>query len=245
MNLQKAWMVAWKDFKIFRNKRNIILSTVAFPLVVAVGIPSVLWLAGASAGKIPAGVLPGVLDSFSYLFVLGAAALPTAIASYSLAGEKMQKSLEPLLAAPVTDEEILLGKTISAFIPPIAAIYASSVVFMALVNLETYNALGYAYFPNLTIGFVLLVMAPLAALFCVEFNIITSSRVTDVRTVQQIGALTTAPFGAIYLASALGLLTLDGGSLLLLSVALAAVDVILYYVSRATFRRDEILTHWA
>jgi hypothetical protein len=60
--------------------------------------------------------------------------LPVAIASYSLVGEKIERSLEPLLATPATDGEILLGKGIAAFVPPVAAIWAGAVVFMALAG---------------------------------------------------------------------------------------------------------------
>ncbi len=36
------------------------------------------------------------MNAFSFWFVIGAAFLPVTIASYSLVGEKVQKSLEPL-----------------------------------------------------------------------------------------------------------------------------------------------------
>jgi ABC-2 type transport system permease protein len=62
-------------------------------------------------------------QSFSFWFVMGASLLPTGIASYSLVGEKVQKSLEPLLATPTTDEEILAGKAVAAFIPVIISNY--------------------------------------------------------------------------------------------------------------------------
>jgi hypothetical protein len=49
----------------------------------------------------------GLLDSFAFYFVIGAVTPPTAIASYSLVGEKVERSLEPLLSTPVSDAEIL------------------------------------------------------------------------------------------------------------------------------------------
>ena len=89
----------------------------------------------AGPGVISASVAP-FLNAFSFWFVIGAASLPAGIASYSIVGEKIQKSLEPLLATPMTDGEILLGKSIASFVPPIAAIWASSVVFMVLMDLS-------------------------------------------------------------------------------------------------------------
>lgn len=244
MDLGNAWTVALKDFKVFRKKKNVIYSTVLFPLIVAVGIPVITHYAGANKGGIPAAALPGLLNAFAFFFVLGAASLPTAIASFSLVGEKVQKSLEPLLATPVSDGEILLGKTISALLPPIAAIYAGAVLFMALMDKQTYSTLGYSYFPNWSIGIILLVVVPLASLISVEVNVILSSRMSDVRAVQQLGGLMVLPFAGIYVASEIGLLTLDTNTLLTISGLMLVIVLALFFVSTATFRREEILTAW-
>src|SRR5436853_7558910 len=107
--------------------------------------------------------------------------IPTASDAYTIIGEKVEKCLEPLLATPTTDGEILLGKGIAAFLPPIAAILGGSAVFMVLVDLATRGTLGYAFFPNWNAGIVLFLMVPLAAIMSVEWNVIISSRVSDVR----------------------------------------------------------------
>lgn len=142
MNLSKAWTVASKDFSVFKTKRNVLYSIILFPLFVSIGLPLVVRFAGEKTGGISAAVLPGLLNAFAFFFIIGAAVLPTAIASYSLVGEKVEKSLEPLLATPTTDGEILLGKSIAAFLPPIVAIYACAALFMALIDRLTYGTLG-------------------------------------------------------------------------------------------------------
>ena len=185
-----------------------------------------------------------MLNVFSFFFIIGVATLTTAIASYSLVGEKVQKSMEPLLATPVADGEILLGKTISAFLPPIAAIYGGAALFMALMDQETYSRLAYLYFPNWTMGIILLLVAPLSSLLCVELNVIMSARMNDIRPVQQLGGVIVIPFMGIYLAAELGFLSLDTNNLFIISAGLLVVDVILFYISKATFRREEILTKW-
>ncbi len=48
----------------------------------------------------------------------------------------------------------------------------------------------------------------------------------------------------IYIASEIRMITLDINSLLIISGILLAVDVALFFVSTATFRREEILTKW-
>jgi ABC-type Na+ efflux pump permease subunit len=98
MRFSKAWLIAARDFKIFRRQRNIWYSIVVFPVIISVLFPLVLEYAGNKTGGIPAAAIPTLLNSFSFFFVIGAAFVPLGIASYSIVGEKVEKSLEPLLA---------------------------------------------------------------------------------------------------------------------------------------------------
>src|SRR5271157_1096281 len=164
MRLSKAWIIAARDFKIFRRVKNVWSSIIIFPVVISVLFPVVLEYAAArgSHGLAAPGVLPNLLNSFSFFLVIGAAYIPLGIASYSIVGEKIEKSLEPLLATPLTDGEILLGKAIAAVLPTLAAMYAGATVFMVGVDAVTFGKLGYNYFPNWTFGVLLLVLVPVA-----------------------------------------------------------------------------------
>ena len=147
-------------------------------------------------------------------------------------------------ARATTDGEILLGKSIAAFLPAIIAIYASAAIFMTLIDSVTYGTLSYLYFPNWGIGVILLLPAPLAALLSVELNVIASERVSDVRAASQLGSLMFLPFLGIYLAGEIGLISLGTDNLLIISALLAALDLVLFRISTATFRREEVLTKW-
>src|SRR5574338_688738 len=57
--------------------------------------------------------------------------IPINIAAYSIVGEKTTRSLEPLLATPITTAELLIGKTLAAAIPAIVATYGAFAVFAA------------------------------------------------------------------------------------------------------------------
>jgi ABC-2 type transport system permease protein len=246
MDLQSAWAVAAKDFKIFKRKSTVIYACIIFPIVVGIALPLIAQYALHNGKNHLVGGLglTGLMDAFSIWFLIGAAVIPTAIASYSLVGEKIQKSLEPLLATPMTDGEILLGKTISGLVVPLAAVYAGSVIFMLLMDLVTQSTLGYLYYPNWHIGAILLV-APFICLLSVELNIIVSSRLNDVRTAQQMGMLLSGfPFIGLYLASELGFFTFNDTNLLILADVILVIDIVLFFVSRVTFQREEILTKW-
>jgi len=244
MRLSKAWLVASKDFKVFRHQKNIWYSIVIFPIIISVIFPLVLDYSQRRKTGIPAASLPPLMNAFSFFFVIGAAFVPLSIASYSIVGEKVEKSLEPLLATPLTDGEILFGKTLSAVLPTLIALYLGSGVFMAGMDAVTFSKLGYNYFPNDTMTVLLLVLVPIAVVLSVSFSIIVSSRVDDVRSASSYGILMFFPFLAIYLASEIGAISIDVNSVLIISGILLAVDVALFFASTAAFQREEILTKW-
>ena len=245
MRFSKSWIIAAKDFKMFRKKRNIIYALVAIPLMIAILFPLVIEFAGRKSGGIPPTELVVLLPAFIFFYVILASYLPTPIASYTLVGEKMEKSLEPLLATPTTDSEILVGKEIAAFLPPLGGVLGGSVIFMILVDLVTRSSLGYYYFPNWGAAADLLLLVPLGALMSIQINVMISSRISDVRTGQQLGVLAILPFAGIYLSGELGIINLgDTSSLLIIAAAVLVADILLFFLTRATFRREEILTRW-
>ena len=246
MRLSKSWQVTSKDFKEFTKKKNIIFAIAAFPLFITVLLSYVIEFiiqrtSGSLTGVIELLVL---LPSFTFYYTIIAAILPTTIASYSLVGEKTEKSLEPLLATPMTDEEILLGKGIATFLPPIGAVYLAAAIFMILADALTYSLLGYYYFPNSDACIILMILTPLSAVMSIEVNVMISSRVSDVRVSQQLGFLSVFPMAGVYLASELGMISFNASTLLIISGILLLVDLIMLYIVRATFSRDEILTRW-
>jgi len=229
---------------VFIRKRTVLYTVVLLPLMLSILFPLVIEFAGKSTGGIPKSEIPALLHSFEWFFVIIPAIIPAPIASYSIVGEKLEKSLERLLATPTTDGEILLGKSIAAFIPAIIASYAGASIYMALVDSVTYGKLGYLYYPNWDMGVILFLLAPLALLLTIELNIVASSRVSDVRAAGQLGSLMFLPFIGIYIASEIGVFTLDTNALLIIAGVIAVLDVALFRVSTSVFQREQILTKW-
>ena len=211
--------------------------------MLSVGLPLVVWL-WLKNGEIPASEIAVLLNAFSFFFIILATLLPTVLSSYSFLGEKLEKSLEPLLATPAADGELLLGKSLAAFLPSIGASYVGAVVFMVFVDGLTSGRLGYHYFPNATMEVILLLAVPLACTFSVEANVIIASLVGDLRAAQQLGTLASVPFGGVFVLAETNFTSLDPTTLLTISVLLLAIDVVLLQVCRVTFRREEILTKW-
>jgi ABC-type Na+ efflux pump permease subunit len=186
-----------------------------------------------------------MLNAFLFFFMIYTGALPATLASYSLVGEKVERSLEPLLATPASDGEILLGKALAALIPPLMAMWAGMVTLMALCDAFTHSTLGYLFFPNAMAAVTVFGFAPLLALMAVGFAVLWSARVSEVRTAQQLGSLAAIPGAGLYIALVSGAFTLDLASLAVICGALAVVDAVLALAARAMFHREEILTRWA
>jgi ABC-type Na+ efflux pump permease subunit len=244
MRLSKAWIVTSKDLKIFRKRRSVLYSVIILPLIVALGFPFLTYLIESKGAVLssPEGIY--ILNTFAFLFIIWAVVLPTAIAAYTIAGEKIEKSLEPLLATPITDDELLLGKSLAAFLPPIIAIYIGAIIFMVLMDAVTFNALSYLYFPNWTMAVIMLLAAPLAAIMSIEITAIASAKANDIRSAQLLGNLTSLPFGVIYVASELSFITLDTKTMLIISAIIFLIDIVLFFISTKTFQREQILTKW-
>ncbi len=243
MRLSQCWIVASKDLATITKRRNILYSTFVVPFIIAFMFP--LLIRYIIEKGTAASALSYLLPSFEFFFFILAGLIPSTIASYSIVGEKVEKSLEPLLATPTTDSEILVGKSIAAILPALGAILSASVVFMGLTDAVTAGKLGYYYFPNWGAALVFLLLVPLGTVMSVEWSVLISSRVSDVRIAQQLGSLLILPFAGIYVAGELNLVQLgDTGTLLIIAGALALVDLLFLYVVQAAFRREEILTRW-
>jgi ABC-2 type transport system permease protein len=241
MRLWKAWIVATKDFGVIRQNKYIFYSIIAMPLIFGLAFPLMMMLSLANA---PFNTIMPILAMLNVYFAVIAAVLPTVIASYSFVGEKVERSLEPLLATPTTDGELLLGKCLAAFLPSMAATYIGAAGFVAVMDYWSYTNQGVFMLPNLNLALILGVVAPLACIVSVEANVIVSSRVSDVRAAQQLGGIVVLPIILVLMLGSLFAFMPADLLALVLSGVLAIVAVALFYVSKATFQREEILTRW-
>jgi ABC-2 type transport system permease protein len=244
MRLAQAWLIARHDLALIRSRPSIYAALIVLPAGVAIGFPLLVRIIAQSTPPVGPTVLANFIDAFGFWFVIGGALLPTTIAAYSIVGEKVEKSLEPLLATPSTDGEILLGKVLAAFVPTMIALWAGATAYMVLIDRITAGSLGYLYYPNFTILVQVFVLAPVVAIVAIESSVAVSSRVQDVRSAQQISSLLFMPFILLYVAAEIQLFPLDLRNTLLLSGVLAAVALALFTVSRKLFQREEILTRW-
>jgi ABC-2 type transport system permease protein len=141
MRLWKSWIVTRKDLSVFRKNKYVLYSLVAMPIILGVVLPIIFIFALnaqiASASLTHEQVLAAVnqiVGLATMYFVLIPAILPSIIASYSFVGEKIEKSLEPLLATPTTDGELLLGKSLASFIPCMVVTYVGAAISAIIID---------------------------------------------------------------------------------------------------------------
>jgi ABC-type Na+ efflux pump permease subunit len=241
MKVKNSWIIAVKDFKIFKKKKQILYSLIVLPLIFSVALPFYICrLSLESSTNFEEIII--ILNSLPTLFIILSSIMPTTLASYSIIGEKIENSLETLLATPITNEELLLGKIIASFLPCIISIYSCSLIFMFIIDTLTYGEIGYLIFPNWNILTILIITVPIACILSINLSIIISSKVNDLRTASQLGALIIIPFAALCSLFGLNLVEMNINNLLTVSISLFIIDILLFYLSKSIFQREELIT---
>jgi len=192
-----------------------------------------------------AGLIPMMLNYILVLFVIIPATLPTIIASYSIVGEKNNRSLEPVLATPTTDAEILAGKILSSFVPSMGSTLIAFVSGAVLIDVAFFYLLGYIPLPTLDWLLVIILLAPTASLMSILALVLVSSKVTDVRAAQQIGGFVIMPVILLMLGVVSGFILLSPLTIILFSIFYLCIDLALFYFTKSIFNREDILTKWA
>ncbi len=185
-----------------------------------------------------------LVSQFLLLFMLMPLAIPITIASYSIIGEKTRRTLEPVLATPITTVELLAGKAAAAVIPAVLVTWIAFGVFLlgsALLAVEP--AVLSRLTDPLWLTAVLLV-GPLLALAAVCVAVMVSSRSSDPRVAEQLSMLVILPLLALFFGQISGLILLNQRLILWIALALSVIDAGLLAFSVKLFERETILTRW-
>jgi ABC-2 type transport system permease protein len=170
--------------------------------------------------------------------------IPATIAAYSIVGEKTTRSLEPLLATPITTVELLVGKCLAAVIPAILATYGAYLLFAAgswfiVANKTLLTALLDARWLM-----AIFIVGPLLAVLAVTFGMMVSSRVNDPRAAEQISMIIIVPVIGSFVGQLAGLFVLDMRVITVVAIVMLALDSLMVYLATRVFQRESILTRW-
>jgi len=190
-----------------------------------------------------AAVQAWIFQQFLILLVITPIAASMSVAAYTVIGEKQARTLEPLLATPLTTFELLAAKVLGSFIPALGLTLAAFALYLggALLFAEPGVARALLTARSLLIVFVL---GPVAALAALQMAVCVSSRVNDPRSAQQIGALIILPVAGLLVAQVTGSFLLTGTVVLLIALGLMVLNAGLMALGIALFDRESILTRW-
>ena len=146
-------------FEIVRNRT--LLIAIVIPPVILVAVPIIAAAVGGGKDLPPqviqnliaarpdwAGFTPRQLASafgleqMQFVFLLMPATVPLAIASYSIVGEKQTRSLEAVIAAPISTEELLAGKAIAAIVPAVLTVWLAYAVLIGISSVVLGSAIA-------------------------------------------------------------------------------------------------------
>jgi ABC-2 type transport system permease protein len=184
-----------------------------------------------------------LFQQFLLLFLLTPITGAMALAAHAVIGEKLARTLEPLLATPVSTGELLVAKMLGALLPTLVISLAGLGLYLGGIVATAAPGVAAAML-SLRTALLAVWVGPAAALVSLQSAIIISSRVNDARTAQQFGVLIIIPLAAVLVAQFTGTFWLSSTMLALLGLGLVGVWLLLVLLSVAIFDRDTILTRW-
>jgi hypothetical protein len=172
LSARRVRAILRKELRDYRRNRQIVVSMAVLPLVFSIYPAVELFALPASAS----GVL---LHTQALVYMLAIPAIvPAVVAAYSVAGERQQDTLEPVLTTPIRAEELLLGKGLAALAPSLVVAYGVLGAFVAAIELFAQPAVASALLsgPELLAQ---LLFTPLVAALSIWAGIAISARSSD------------------------------------------------------------------
>ncbi len=157
------------------------------------------------------------------------------VALETFVGEKERRSIEPLLAMPITDLELYLGKTIAATaLPLLGSILAVGVYLGGL-----YLTIGYA--PPLGLLLQIFALNIIAAIVMVSGAVVVSSQTTSVRASNLLASFIIIPMALLLEAESVVMFWGNLDILWIIAFGMLVVAIILVRMGVRTFNRESIL----
>lgn len=159
------------------------------------------------------------------------------IALETFVGEKERRSLEALLATPLTDTQLYLGKLCAATAPPVIASYIGIVFYLLLLRFSL------NWQPGFSLLLVSFALATAQTLVMVTGAVIISSQSTSVRAANLLSSFIIIPVAFLLQAQASTLLFANYTPLWLIALFLLVVTALLMRLGLHVFDREHLLGH--
>jgi len=274
LRIHRVMLVFRKDWREVSRNWQVILPIIVIPFIFSILLPVVVVLIPNLADvprvnigdlktmirNLPSHVrdeLGGMTDQqvlvyimslyfFAPFFLIIPLMASSVIASDSFAGEKERKTIEALLATPLTDSELFLGKILVSFIPSMIVTVISFLVYSITVDMLSFTLFnGRLLLPNVVWVMLIFGLAPTVALAAIGLTVTISAKVKGFREAQQISAVLLIPilvlifgqvsgaviFGPVLIGAMIGIFTI--------------VDLLIFHFGIGLFKREEIMARLA
>jgi uncharacterized membrane protein SpoIIM required for sporulation len=235
-NFRCAWIVAGREIKDqlrdWRILTPIIILTLFFPLLMNFTARQAVDF----VGRYGAPIIGDRLIPF-LLMVVGffPISISLVIALESFAGERERLSLEPLLATPLTDGQLYLGKMIASLVPPLSAAYLGIAVYMiGLVFRIDWR-------PDAQLLFQIVLLTTIQAVVMVSGAVVISSQTTSVRAANLLASFIIVPVAQLIIGESLIMFWGRYNVLWWIVLALGLIAIVLGRMGLKLFNREELL----
>lgn len=157
------------------------------------------------------------------------------IALESFAGERERLSLEPLLATPLTEGQLYLGKMLASLAPPLTAAYLGIGVY--LIGL----AIQIGWRPPLVLLAQVVLLTTAQALVMVSGAVVISLQTTSVRAANLLASFIILPVSQLIIGESLIMFWGRYAILWWIVLALAVISLVLGRMGLHLFNREEVL----
>jgi ABC-type Na+ efflux pump permease subunit len=170
--------------------------------------------------------------------------VPILISSQAVAGEKERRTIEPLLASPVTALELVVGKSLASLLPAVAISWIAFVILCCGVDVVTMTFIHRSLLPNGMWLFGVGVIAPLFAFFGNGVAVVISARVAEARLAQQISGVCVLPVVGLVGLQIAGVLRAGAQYYAIQGAVVLVLDLVLLRLAVRLFDRERLISKW-
>jgi ABC-type Na+ efflux pump permease subunit len=185
-----------------------------------------------------------LMRDLAMFYLLMPIVLSASAAALALVREKEQRTLEPILATPIRDRDLLLAKLVASVVPALLITWAAFVAGSLMTMAGSWWTVDVIILPTAGNLVALLLLAPAMSLVGALLGLRVSARFTDVPGAMQFTGLVVVPVTLILVAllgrpAMMWPLAGLGGA-----IVLGGVSYGLFRMNLRRFAREEILTKW-
>lgn len=198
-------------------------------------------LAATLAGLTPnqMGLVFFLVYMFAPMYLILPMMVSAVVAADSFAGEKERKTMEAIAYTPTTDGELLLAKMLGGWLPGVAIGIFGFVLYCIVANAAAWPVVGRLILPNSMWWLLGLWVGPAAAGFGLGITVLVSARVNTFQEAYQMGGLVVLPVIMLMIAQIGGAVYLSPIFVFGTGLVLWIVDIVIYLIGRAIFKRSE------